>query len=95
MKEFHIKHPIILNNSNNSSNFQLFKSLLKENHYSKVTKNITETMIEDVPLVIYQNDIANQYLQELIDLVSSLIVIQKDIDLEKSYPLSIYQSTNK
>lgn len=95
MKEFHIKHPIILNNSNNSSNFQLFKSLLKENHYSKVTKNITETIIEDDPLVIYQNDITIQYLQELIDWVSSLIVIQKDIDLEKSYPLSIYQSTNK
>ena len=83
IREFHIKHPIILNNSNNSSNFQLFKKLLKENHYSKVTKNITETMIEDVPLVIYQNDITKQYLQELIDLVSSLIVIQKDIDLEK------------
>ena len=86
MREFHIKHPIILNNSNNSSNFQLFKSLLKENHYSKVTKNITETIIEDDPLVIYQNDITIQYLQELIDWVSSLIVIQKDIDLEKVIP---------
>ena len=73
----------------------LKRKTLKENHYSKVTKNITETIIEDDPLVIYQNDITIQYLQELIDWVSSLIVIQKDIDLEKSYPLSIYQSTNK